>query len=226
MCNVKLALFVLVLFHVAIADAACQCKNPKDLVTNMPMEGNQYKYTEGGKSYLLPDTYGGTCKGWDADPVSSGFAGGWGCPADWCHNKWCYVDPCACSEHAIGQTFMFTGVSLYFSYGLCCAEFTSAATCGGQGAGECTWDTATSKCLPKTAADAYINARCKSKGTDETTCKKFSSCQWVSNACTGKSAADRRAALSCASEASVAERNAGPSLTALVVLGAFATSVL
>ena len=174
-----------------------------DLVSNMPMTGAQYNYTDATAvnalnetSWLLPDTYGGTCSGWDADAMSSGFSGGWGCPADWCSDKWCYVDPCECSDYAIGETFMFSGVSLYFSYGLCCGGFSTAATCGGLGAGECTWNTATSTCDQDSPA-AYISNRCISKGTDETTCNAFSSCYWVSGACAAKSIADRLGALSC-----------------------------
>ena len=196
-------LLFLVGFHFSIADAACECKKPMDLVSNMPIDGGMYNYTDttavnalNETSWLLPDTYGGTCSGWDADPMSSGFSGGWGCPADWCSDKWCYVDPCECSDYAIGETFMFSGVSLYFSYGLCCGGFSTAATCGGLGAGECTWNNATSTCDQDSPA-AYISNRCISKGTDETTCNAFSSCYWVSGACAAKSIADRLGALSC-----------------------------
>lgn len=72
-----------------------------------------------------PAEIGGTCKAWDEGKHPE-------CKHDkspkWCKERWCYVDPCSCSQKAPPKVTMylpeatFTGKSLYYSYETCGAE--------------------------------------------------------------------------------------------------------
>jgi len=69
-----------------------------------------------------PAEMGGTCKAWDDSmhPECKGPN-----QPEWCQQRWCYVDPCACNIEAPPKVTMylpmatFTGKSLYYSYETC-----------------------------------------------------------------------------------------------------------
>mmetsp|Transcript_50978 Transcript_50978/g.147104 ORF Transcript_50978/g.147104 Transcript_50978/m.147104 type:complete len:376 (+) Transcript_50978:92-1219(+) len=81
----------------------------------------------GGKAMnaTYPAELGGSCKAWDHDahPMCLGE----NAPA-WCHQRWCYVDPCSCDLSEPPKVTMYlpeassTGMSLYYSYETCGAK--------------------------------------------------------------------------------------------------------
>lgn len=94
-CNAASAAARAAKLSCSTSGSKCECKKPKD-ITTMPMYNlTTYNYTEGNKSYLLPDSWGGKCHSWEADSSSSAFVGAWGCnkaqfdqPNHWCNDIW------------------------------------------------------------------------------------------------------------------------------------------
>ena len=186
---------------------ACQCTNPATLV-DMPMRGGKFLYQQQFVDYLFPTSYGATCGAWDdamaqmdvpVDPFGCLEGAG---DTGWCLDRWCYVEPCGCMEEglAIGETVMFGDQSpLFFSYAACCGTIAVEVDCvyGGGGEGLCSWDADVGKCVDGTAADAFLAARCASKGSHEALCNKYRSCRWEDGVCRERSVTDLRAELQC-----------------------------
>jgi hypothetical protein len=190
----------------------CKCKAPNELTASMPMSDGKYVYTEAipdTQNGLVPTLFGSFCKSWDQFPPSGlkPFTEYWGCNAsatggvqEWCKDQWCYVDPCDCEpDVATGESLMFTGANLFFSYDLCCMETKTMEGC--MFAPGCTWDGIQCR---QANASSYTENRCQSKGTDKATCDTYGSCAWhVLNSSTGagvckaKTLAERQSAQSC-----------------------------
>mmetsp|Transcript_29272 Transcript_29272/g.53955 ORF Transcript_29272/g.53955 Transcript_29272/m.53955 type:complete len:520 (+) Transcript_29272:85-1644(+) len=81
-----------------------------------------YNFTIDGKNVLYPQNAGSSCQAWEKEAVELCRKDD---APDWCTSKWCYIDPCKCSQHvparksALNATLQ--GKQLYWSY----------ATCGG-----------------------------------------------------------------------------------------------
>jgi len=79
----------------------------------------------GSQKVSYPADLGATCESWDLEkhPECKGDN-----KADWCHDRWCFVDPCDCeddhvakqSDHFPGSTFQ--GKEMFYSYLTCGSE--------------------------------------------------------------------------------------------------------
>eukprot|EP00662_Eupelagonemidae_sp_cell21_P005212 gene5212-50342_t len=100
--------------------------------------------------------------------------------------SWCYVDERKCEGVPVGETQMFPGKSLFYSYSACCPTLNSSSTCGASS--ECGWFD--HRCMGMTrdgvetedsAQGSYIATRCRMRTSinNATYCNSFLSCKWV-----------------------------------------------
>lgn len=98
-------------------DEKCRC---------IGMEGQQgtVQVSYGNEAYTYPADMGSRCHTWEADVHPSCTKDG---APDWCHQKWCFVDPCSCNldTPSKGSAYLpdakHQGKPIHYSY----------ATCGG-----------------------------------------------------------------------------------------------
>ncbi|CAD7972290.1 unnamed protein product [Amoebophrya sp. A120] len=153
----------------------CPCIDPVALGKVVPDNGT-LSYTSGGTTYTLKQTYGSSCDQWDlgsthfGDVVYSGCNGNPATDPAWCHDNWCYVDPCECAMDDAEQTGLFatqfpdTAVNLAYSYKTCaqCHRRISSNTCqlpvGPDTHSKCQWDSVNSNCTEKQNSNPALSA--------------------------------------------------------------------
>jgi len=128
-------------------DCRCIGISPQPGTTNVNIKG---------KSVAFPADTGATCKAWEEDnhPDCKGNN-----PPSFCHQAWCYLDPCSCKTAVPPKTSSYLpdskyqGKPIYYSY----------ATCG-----------------EKDAYTAKMNAHaCVNQETPEECAEYAEECTWV-----------------------------------------------
>lgn len=118
-----------------------------------------------GKQVDFPADTGGKCNAWELNRHPKCKTDQPGGPPTWCHEKWCYVDPCKCRMGVPPKTSSYVpdanyqGRPVYYSY----------SACGGTD----TW------------TDDEHGAACVNQ-KDEKACGKLSKCAWTGRECLGK----------------------------------------
>merc|ERR1719158_2411022 len=100
--------------------SGCMCIGMAGLPGTVKVEFGQNSTVD------YPVDVGGSCSAWDKERHPECMKKGDSVP-DWCHESWCYVDPCSCNQKAVmaGKTggylpkSNFEGRPLYYSYKAC-----------------------------------------------------------------------------------------------------------
>eukprot|EP00929_Paragymnodinium_shiwhaense_P079778 TRINITY_DN4158_c0_g1_i2.p1 TRINITY_DN4158_c0_g1~~TRINITY_DN4158_c0_g1_i2.p1 ORF type:complete len:870 (-),score=240.69 TRINITY_DN4158_c0_g1_i2:2-2611(-) len=133
------------------------------------MNGSAFVTISGGDVISYPAGVGSQCYAWDENfhPACADSANA----PDWCHQAWCFVDPCECGGVTTPPTVSmyeplatYQGRSVYFSYATCgatnswtdsavveenaeCRQMESEAACALQGESKCKWSYSREMCV-------------------------------------------------------------------------------